>query len=133
MQRSLCYGPRMLSDDILSLWVHRVQGLVYTFQKDLPNSHKGLRSHTEVGKKWLFRGPIIAGLGSQPGTCLPSSQPALCSVYFSPSLQELQFTVSILFRLSRGSYRHKAKNHHRGNTGGFFASLTLMLILSLTV
>lgn len=76
-QRSLWCGPRLLSDHILSLWVNRMQGVVYTFRKDLPNSHKGLRSHTEVGKKWLFRGPIIALLDSQPGTFPPYSQSTL--------------------------------------------------------
>lgn len=61
----------------LAFGFNRMQGVVYTFRKDLPNSHKGLRSHTEVGKKWLFRGPIIALLDSQPGTFPPYSQSTL--------------------------------------------------------
>lgn len=143
LQRLLTLGGLLQCREVsaMGLWCYlTMMSLAFGFRGLFIHSERiclivtrGVSGHTQVGKTCLFRGPIIAQLGSQPRTYPPSSQPALWSVYFFPSLQELQFTVSILFRLSRGSYRHKAENHHCGNTGGFFASLTLMLILSLTV
>lgn len=45
----------LLPDDILSLWVGGILGSFCTLRKDLPNSHKDVRSDTEVGNEWLFR------------------------------------------------------------------------------
>lgn len=45
--KGLCYGPQMLSDDILSLWIVGSWRSVHEFQYDLLNTQKDAKSHRD--------------------------------------------------------------------------------------
>lgn len=50
----------MLSDNIRTHPVDWRPGVCFYIPKDLPNSHKDIRSYTEVGNKWLLMEPKIS-------------------------------------------------------------------------